>query len=1016
MAANGLKQAQIGLQYGIHRTPSLGEEGELSECVNLIPKNGELVNIQEPVSKNITIISGETLIAIHEVPSVYKHYVVSKEDGIYYFDSEDEDAVRVKLTDAFECVANTIGNCIILNGYDETKIYIWNGTLYNFTSQNDFRIDIKFGLESQWKFVDSVNDLRLSNSGSSGTASKRPVYLSRTEFPISDTGAMSYSFVSGKTYRFVIKLLDYSEEESVEKIYSYIYFMGDESTDWAYLKNDGTFGKTKTNRKSIPLSSDYFTTLDVQINRNWSHVYFDSNGYSRWDIVLYELVEGAEEGETLSGYHVLGGTELIDSSLFKSVNKFIDDNYNKGAKFVFPFLLRYAIKLTTGEYVCPSVPILMEPNTGVIPYCGIKKTSTSGSEVTASVRVGAFTSTLKYYIENNSIIEKLKPLSDQEIVESVCIGVSTPIRRFNQGATGNDIINCNVYEGYADVETLSMNLPSHDMGAYTDLHLELPKFDKTYEQIIVGDGVESKNNFYIIKELKISELEFGHFKEINLTEDDISKVGTTTNSNLIPDNVESLYDYSSKVSFSYNNRLLRADLKEKLPSGNLMDYMCGYDPITTPIMENIEVTVKKNGKEYTCRTGKEKAYSSNKRWFYFPDADATKAVIYHDNEGAKSKCELNLTRHPFLDGAYCLNESALSYTTIPSDSELTDLPKNCPSVDYENRVAVSASSQPLVREQTCSVPCGRILALSNASKALSQGQFGEFPLYAFCDDGVWALSVGDDGKITSKQPISRDVVTNIDSVTQLDGAVAFVTSQGLKIISGSETFCISESVDGFNVSEDFYKQDVQAFYTTYVAKDGHKSESQRAKAPFIDNSTPIIEDLQSAKLLYDYPHNLLHVFVENKNGHYVFDMVSKQWVMQYLTCKIKSVIPGYPLTTMQISTASNDNHDTLASYEKVSNTSKHFGYALTRPMSLGNPTARKLLYDIRTIGQKTSSDSVRRIAVYVSNDNYTWYKLPSLKAMSAKYYRLLIMTNMNDLETVSGVVAQYVEKYTDKLR
>ena len=44
-----MEQQDISLSYGIHRSPSIGNEGELSECVNLIPKNGELVNIQ-PVS------------------------------------------------------------------------------------------------------------------------------------------------------------------------------------------------------------------------------------------------------------------------------------------------------------------------------------------------------------------------------------------------------------------------------------------------------------------------------------------------------------------------------------------------------------------------------------------------------------------------------------------------------------------------------------------------------------------------------------------------------------------------------------------------------------------------------------------------------------------------------------------------------------------------------------------------------------------------------------------------------
>jgi hypothetical protein len=44
----GLQQANISLDKGIFRTPSMGADGELSECVNLIPHAGELVRIHEP--------------------------------------------------------------------------------------------------------------------------------------------------------------------------------------------------------------------------------------------------------------------------------------------------------------------------------------------------------------------------------------------------------------------------------------------------------------------------------------------------------------------------------------------------------------------------------------------------------------------------------------------------------------------------------------------------------------------------------------------------------------------------------------------------------------------------------------------------------------------------------------------------------------------------------------------------------------------------------------------------------
>jgi hypothetical protein len=105
----------------------------------------------------------------------------------------------------------------------------------------------------------------------------------------------------------------------------------------------------------------------------------------------------------------------------------------------------------------------------------------------------------------------------------------------------------------------------------------------------------------------------------------------------------------------------------------------------------------------------------------------------------------------------------------------------------------------------------------------------------------------------------------------------------------------------------------------------------------------------------------------------------------------------------------------LCQYDNFISSDKRLGYALTRINCLGNPLSRKMLYDLRTVGHYYS-DGARRIAVYVSNDKQNWYRLDALKKLSCRYYRFLLLTYQTDTDTINGMTAQIVEKFTNKMR
>ena len=91
-----------------------------------------------------------------------------------------------------------------------------------------------------------------------------------------------------------------------------------------------------------------------------------------------------------------------------------------------------------------------------------------------------------------------------------------------------------------------------------------------------------------------------------------------------------------------------------------------------------------------------------------------------------------------------------------------------------------------------------IVAIASNTVALSQGQFGQHPLYVFCNDGIWAMSVDSSGATAylASYPLSREVCVNPQTVCGIDGGVVFAARQGVMLLSGGKMKCISASMNG----------------------------------------------------------------------------------------------------------------------------------------------------------------------------------------------------------------------------
>ena len=121
----------------------------------------------------------------------------------------------------------------------------------------------------------------------------------------------------------------------------------------------------------------------------------------------------------------------VSNILLAEVNKFVATKSIASGKFMFPFFVRYALKMYDGTYTHHSAPILMLPSTSIAPFVVSNAVMTGSNAVInkeLDAQVGAFVAQLK------AVVGRIEgSLSDwKDIVPSVDIFVSRQIYTYDQ--------------------------------------------------------------------------------------------------------------------------------------------------------------------------------------------------------------------------------------------------------------------------------------------------------------------------------------------------------------------------------------------------------------------------------------------------------------------------------------------------------------------------------------------------------------------------------------------------------
>lgn len=484
-------------------------------------------------------------------------------------------------------------------------------------------------------------------------------------------------------------------------------------------------------------------------------------------------------------------------------------------------------------------------------------------------------------------------------------------------------------------------------------------------------------------------------------------------------------DLGGKCAITYNNRLHVGNVKE----GYNVDLISNI----TPNRANVEelktegiVRVKASNKEFWCKVD-----DLGARLYYFvcvPILNVSEITFYKKTgTSVFEKSTVNLhssetTAFSFYvagEGKENVPQFALPWENSSEEewnnivSKYENYKTNTNALPYSSVVKVSEAENPLIFPAKNSVQVGSsiINALAANTRPISEGQFGDAPLYAFTDEGVWVLMLGEEGTYIARQPANRDICSNPKGILQIDDAVLFPTERGIMMQRGRESECITDVLDD-------YPFDFLSIYS-HSTKDKTYPNKLLALGNIPESDVKYVsfrKYLEEADMIYDYYDSRIIVFNPNYTYNYVYSLKSKMWgTMHNVFNKRVNIYPE--------SYATDKEGKILDVYVKEPTENVPF-FLCSRPLTLSQD-AYKTMFDCITRGYFSSIQAGKcGMVLFGSNDLVNWYYVGSSVNMYLrnivgspyKYFRLSLMGNLAPKESISALSTEFQSRLQNKLR
>lgn len=708
---------------------------------------------------------------------------------------------------------------------------------------------------------------------------------------------------------------------------------------------------------------------------------------------------------------------------------------HKAGRFVNPFFIRVALEMYDSTYSKISNPILMVPTLRWNSEISLKY----GGDGEATLRT--YSCSLLYRLKTNytdykDLIKGVTVFVSNEVETQITTADIPKLSAFTDGKYDGQLISISEtdnnkvsirHEADTDVAYVDIvGAVDRHVCKYQSYKSSLSDYHYDYYPVPLPRSEED-----IVKDLKdvrvyykladIGRQPSNYWTNIKDHIDDGVLENITTQTKLMSDNASDYFDHaklSGGFAYVYNSRLNLTDVRRTFFDG--FSYFMPYDNRNNDIVPDSPatyrayVTIRTDNNEETIISKQYDTVQKQGLWFYYPDARATHVKIFKRYSG-NYRCILDadLTEHKGLNGAYYFKGLPFGADYDEEQSIIAGVAEptvtaNGTAEELTNYIVVSEVNNPFVfkAEGYVQVGVGRVKAMSTITQAISQGQFGGFPLIAFSDNGVWALSVANTGIINNAAPKEREVISSPLSVTQSDDAVFFVSKRGLMAVvgdgNGVTVKCISDQLKGKN----------------YLPAQGENIPSP--------GNMDFITFLQNAQIAYDYRDSLLWIGREDsdifwlysiKNGTFHRYTMSEEAIAARhrasAAAPIFNFVNNYPDYLLQI------NGDVYSFMERPNindDEAKYAGKIVTRPMKFGNGLALKSIMQMKQVKELNAAGKLA-VAVEGSNDLTSWRPLSHLRGTPWKYFRMTLdFTDLAATDRYSGMVLITQERRTNKLR
>lgn len=803
-----IKQIQL---RGISRTPSdrLSEDGGLSESLNMYMDTAE--NAPAIVPKDVTTDLGlpEALqadrIFIHKTAN-YENYIVVQEGRVVAYTPDVEDEEPLILLDLAEGeIVNditSVGNTVVLAANKHTYYILYKENKYHLLGSQIPMPTIEF--------FDTRTTFRTPNKA----------YGSGDEY---DSSRM-YFF--GPSVRESI----IDDEKGVDIIAPFIPIFSDDVNGNIGLFDESVWGELDENKN----------------NAN--------------EVIRRDIVE-----------------QIVEIK-----DKMIASNTKKGY-FSYPIWALYAVRLYDGSLII-STPQLLSP--GQESPIDIKGIGSPGFSL-FYIRLNHYYKLgVRLHDFSNEIAEKW-----QDIVKGIDIYISEDINRL-------DFKNLTVGQSqvYGD--------PPYE-GKYA-------KFIISGEEISFIHNALACSNFVRVEEFFIDRSFYGDkAKSLDVLREDYICDSTDYIKNedrysgraLLSNETYKTFEYNllANALDTYNNSVIYSGVGKQYTSGpkwmaaqrynNLVPLLIVYPFLTEATVadlpdwfwskelignntnqkyeftfswENVVVNGESNGsKTYATVNRYDDLWVYLHSLIFYPSSKFTLAqYAYFYEEDEKFQSSVKLDAHPVLPGiSYFYDNKSLDGQPLVTSGLLPDANNTM----FTNELIISKADNPLLYESTFAFQ-SKVVGVAIATTALSQGQFGQYPLYVFTEDGIWAMETAADGSFVSQKPLSREVCVNPASITSIDNAVIFVTDKAVMLIQGSEVVNISAFMNGKHYIPNDSARSIIAKQDGFGVYDSA-----------ISDETPFMSFMKKASIAYDYVGQRLICFAPGETFQYIYKIDTQTW-------------------------------------------------------------------------------------------------------------------------------------------